>query len=130
MAEFDFSGFKELAADFDGAAGVLQKNAVTALKVTCLKTKQTWRDKLKGSSTLPGLTYAVDFDIDELAGRIEAEVGFNKGRRQGALGNVSEFGTPTVGPRGFGLASLEENLDDFVTGQEKARDDALKKLGG
>lgn len=130
MADFDFSGFKELAADFDGAAAVLQKNAVTALKVTCLKTKQTWRDKLKGSSTLPGLPYAVDFDVEELVGRIEAEVGFNKGRRQGALGNVSEFGTPTVGPRGFGLASLEENLDDFVTGQEKARDDALKKLGG
>jgi hypothetical protein len=130
VADFDFYEFKELAADFDGAAAVLQKNSATAVKVTCLKTKQTWRDKLKGSATLPGLPYAVDFDVDELVGRIEAEVGFNKGRRQGALGNVSEFGTPTVGPRGFGLASLEENLDDFVTGQEKARDDALKKLGG
>lgn len=130
MADFDFSEFMELAADFDDAAGALQKNAVQGITVTSLKTKKTWQQKLAGSSTLPGLPGALSYEVKQGAGEIVSEVGFDKGRGQGALGNVSEFGTPTVAPRGFGLASQEENLDDFVTGQEKARDDALKKLGG
>lgn len=127
MADFDFNEFAELAGDFEVAASDLQENAFKAVQVTCYKTKETWRDKLKGSAHLKFLPYAVDYDVKEITGAIEAEVGFNKSRKQGRLGNISEFGTPTIGPRGFGLASQEENLDDFVKGQEKAADDALKK---
>lgn len=130
MADFDFSEFRELAADLDDAAGELQSNAVKAVAVTSLKTKKTWQEKLAGSATLPGLPGALSYDVKQTAGEIGSEVGFDKSRGQGALGNVSEFGTPTVAPRGFGIASQEENLDDFVKGLEKARDDALKRLGG
>jgi hypothetical protein len=130
MADFDFSEFAALASDFEDAAAELQPNSVKAMGVTLNKTKKTWQEKLAGSSTLPGLPRALSYDIEEAAGEIVGELGFDKSRGQGALGNVSEFGTPTVAPRGFGLASQEETLADFVRGQEIALDQALKKLGG
>ena len=128
-ASFDFSELNRLAADLEKAGREVRPNVVKATHVTARKIKDRWRDKLKGSSTLPGLPSAVSYDVKSPSGAVEAEIGFDKGRRQGALGNVSEFGTPSVGPRGFGLASLEENQDDYVTGLEKAIDDTLKGNG-
>lgn len=129
MADFDFSEITKLAADLGDVAPETQTNVRKAVEVTARRVKDSWRDKLKGSSTLPGLPSAVSYDVTRPAGAVEAEIGFDKGRRQGALGNVSEFGTPTVGPRGFGLASLKENEEDFVTGIGLAVDDTLKDAG-
>lgn len=126
MADFDFSEISRLAADLGDAAQGTQKNVRKAVEVTARKVKDSWRDKLKGSAYLPRLPYAVDYDIEERTGGIEAEVGFNKSRKQGPLGTISEFGTPRVGGRGFGLASLKENEEDFVDGIGIALGDALK----
>lgn len=127
MAEFDFSQIDKLAADLGSVTQGTQANVRKAVEVTARKVKDSWRDKLKGSSTLPGLPTAVSYDIRQPGGSVEAEIGFDKGRRQGALGNVSEFGVPgRTGPRGFGLAALNENQEDFVTGIELAVDDDLK----
>lgn len=126
MANFDFSEINKLAADLGSASRDTKANVRKAVEVTARKVKDSWRDKLKGSSTLPGLPSAVSYDVKSPSGAVEAEIGFDKGRRQGALGNVSEYGTPSVGPRGFGLASLKENEEDFVTGIELAADETLK----
>lgn len=129
MADLNFSEIDKLAADLGTVARETQPNVRKALEVTARKVKDGWRDKLKGSATLPGLPGAVSYDIEEPGGSVEAEIGFDKGRRQGALGNVSEFGTPTVGPRGFGLATLEENQEDFIKGISKAAGDTLGDSG-
>jgi len=129
VADFDFSALDKLAADLGNVSRDTQKNVRKAVEVTARKVKDSWRDKLKGSSTLPGLPGAVSYDVKSPAGAVEGEIGFDKGRPQGALGNVSEFGTPKVGPRGFGLASLEENQDDFVEGIQIAASDSLSENG-
>ncbi|MEV7827506.1 hypothetical protein [Microbacterium enclense] len=129
MADFDFSSLDKLAADLGTVSRDTQKNVRKAVEVTARKVKDSWRDKLKGSSTLPGLPSAVSYDVKSASGAVEAEVGFDKGRRQGALGNVSEFGTPSVGPRGFGLASLEENRGDFEDGIGIALAETLEENG-
>lgn len=129
MADFDFSDLDKLAADLGTVSRDTRKNVRKAVEVTARKVKDSWRDKLKGSSTLPGLPSAVSYDVKSASGAIEAEVGFDKGRRQGALGNVSEFGTPSVGPRGFGLASLEEKQGDFEDGIGKALGETLEENG-
>ena len=128
MADYDFSELTKLSADLGDAADAIP-NVKKAVTVTARNVKDAWRDRLKGSATLPALPYAVTYDVDVTAGGVEGEVGFDKGRAQGPLGNISEFGSPTVAPRGFGLASLEENQADFVTGIEKAIDDTLKANG-
>jgi hypothetical protein len=123
-----FSDLSKLAADLVGAGADVVPNAVKAVAVTSNKTKQAWRRKLAGSSTLPGLPGALSYTVTQGRDAVEGEVGFEK-RGQGALGNVSEYGTPTVPPRGFGLASLNENEADFIVGLEKAVDDTLSGRG-
>lgn len=128
MADFDFSDISKLAADLGDAADAIP-NVKKAATVTSLKVKNAWRDKLRGSSTLPALPFAVSYDVKADAGSVEAEIGFDKSKNQGALGNISEFGSVNNAPRGFGLASLEENQADFVKGIEQAIDDTLKESG-
>ena len=125
MADYDFSDLDKLAADLGDGADALP-NVKKAVQVTAFKVKTVWRTKLGGSSTLPGLPAALSYDVEADAGSVDAEIGFDKSKGQGPLGNISEFGSPTVAPRGFGLASLEENQADFVTGIEKAIDDTLR----
>lgn len=127
MADFDFSDITKLAADLGDVAQSTQKNVRKAVEVTARKVKDSWRDKLKGSSTLPGLPSAVTYDVESSSGAVEGEIGFDKGRRQGPLGTISEFGTPRTGARGFGLASLKENEEDFVDGLGIALGDTLKE---
>lgn len=128
MADFDFSELNALAADLGDAADALP-NVKKAVQVTANNVKTAWRGKLQGSSTLPALPYAVSYDVKADRGGVEGEVGFDKGKPQGPLGNISEFGTMNNPPRGFGLASLEENQADFVRGIETAIDDTLKAAG-
>lgn len=129
MAGYDFSELSKLAADLGSVPRETRPMVRKAVQVTAQKTRDSWRRKLSGSATLPGLPSALSYDIESSAAGVEAEVGFDKGRGQGALGNVSEFGTPTVAPRGFGLASLKENEGDFVRGIELAIDDGLREAG-
>lgn len=128
MADFDFSDITKLAADLGAVSSETQPNVRKAVEVTARKVKDSWRNKLRGSGYLPGLPRVVSYDIEQPGGAVEAEVGFTKHSGQGDLGNVSEFGVPgRTGPRGFGLASLKENEDDFVKGIGLAVDGTLKE---
>jgi hypothetical protein len=130
VADFDFSELSKLAADLGTVPQSTQANTRKAVEVTARKVKDSWRNKLRGSEYLPGLPRVVSYDIEQPGGAVEAEVGFTKHSGQGDLGNVSEFGVPgRTGPRGFGLASLKENEEDFVKGIGLAVDDTLKDAG-
>jgi len=128
-ADADFSELNRLARDLSEVpknSGPLLRKAV---EVTSGKIKSSWRDRLKGSATLPGLPGAVSYDIEATGTTLAAEIGFDKSKPQGPLGNISEYGTPKVAPRGFGHAALQENADDFEKGIEIAIDQALKEAG-
>lgn len=130
---FDFAELDQLAGDL----GDVPKNSGpfinSALQVSSQKIQKAWQEKLRGSVMLPQLPYALSYDVTTFQGfgvsLIKSDIGFDKHRPQGALGNVSEFGTPTTPPRAFGLASLHENEADFQHGLEMAVDDALKESG-
>jgi hypothetical protein len=132
-SDFDFSELNRLAADLGDVpkkSGPLLRKAI---EVTARNVKDSWRSKLKGSQTLPGLPAAVSYDVSTFQGFgvsiLQAEIGFDKTKPQGALGNVSEYGTPTVAPRGFGHAALQENQADFEKGIGIAVDQALGEVG-
>lgn len=131
--EVDFSELDKLSADLgeiEASAGPLIRKAV---EITALKSKRDWQEPLKGSATLPLLPYALSYDVRvnflDSSTTVEAEVGFDKTRAQGALGNISEYGSPSITGRGFGLAALEKNLDDFIGGIDLAMRDAERKAG-
>ena len=132
-ADFDFSELNYLSADIAEAATGVNANLRTALEVTARHVKDAWKGKLEGSETLPALPYAVTYDVDETnlfgVDVIRAEIGFDKSRTQGPVGNISEFGTPSTPPRGYGHAALEENQEDFERGVGIALDQTLRGAG-
>jgi len=130
---FDFDAIDQLVADIDQAADGTGENLRKAIEVTSINIKQAWQEPLRGSATLPVLPLAVTYDIDVavfgLGSAIRSSIGFDKSRGQGALGNISEYGTPAIPGRGFGIRALEANQADFQRGIERAVDDALRKAG-
>lgn len=129
MADRANSDLYRLALDLGTVPGNSGRNLIVAFNVTSGKIRKTWQGKLRGSAYLPGLPQALSWDVTASGTTLESEIGFDKSRGQGALGNVSEFGTPRSPGRGFGLASLEENESDFEKGIEIAIDQALKEAG-
>lgn len=129
----DFSELNQLAASLENVAANAGKNVRQAVEITSRKIKDGWRDKLKGSVYLPALPYAITYDVTTFSGFgasvIQSEIGPDKDRNQGALGNISEFGTVNNPPRGFGLATLQENLKDYEDGLALALADAERVAG-
>ncbi|QIS38614.1 hypothetical protein [Clavibacter capsici] len=132
MADIDSTDLFKLAADLGEAPDNIAPYLGKAIGVTSLKIKQTWASKV-GSGLNAALPRAIDYTVKGASDRggssIESEIGFNKGRRAGALGNISEYGTLFHPPRGFGAASLQENEADFEKGIDAAVADALKAVG-
>jgi hypothetical protein len=132
MANSGAADLFKLAADLGRASSNAAPYIGKAITVTSVKIKQTWAKKV-GSGIHPALPSTIDYTIKGAGGRggsvIESEIGFNKDKSLGALGNISEYGTLFHPYRGFGAASLNENEADFEHGIELAIDDALKAAG-
>lgn len=131
--EFDFGEIDQLAASLGEVADDVGPNIRSAVMVTSINIKDGWREKLDGSATLWGLPIAVGFDITVAHGiegsSIQSDIGFDIGRGQGPLGGISEFGSPTVAPRGYGLQTLLENEGDFEKGLQIAVESTERKAG-
>jgi len=131
--EYDLTELDQLSASFGAVPDHVGPNINTAITGTSMGIKKAWQAPLKGSRTLPMLPYAISFDIAVGhffgASVIKSEIGFDKEKPQGALGNVSEYGTPTISGRGHGAAALHANEDDFQRGLEIAVELAERAAG-
>lgn len=130
--DIDFSDITKLAADIAEAPREVRPNLRKALEVTSRNIKDAWASKVAGSPGLEGLQGAVSYDVlsdNSSVAPITAEIGFDKSRRQGPLGNISEFGSVHHPPRGYGLAALQENAADFEKGIDIAVEQAMKAAG-
>jgi hypothetical protein len=94
--------------------------------------KSDWRGKLQGNPYAPRVPYSITYETRELPEAIEAEIGAEKGTgNQGGVALLLEYGAPArgLGARGYGLAALQENLDDLKSGVGQAIDDGLRAVG-
>jgi hypothetical protein len=149
----DFSEVLQLAADFGAVPAHAGPLVNSAMQVTAVKVKKSAQDKVAGGSKRwSALPNSIDYDIklgdsgsgDKIgaiaaglahgvtgaaADSITAEVGYNKSRGGGPLGNIREFGAPRkdTPPHNDLANALEENQDDFFRGQEIAIADAEGK---
>lgn len=150
MAEIDNSDFSKLAADLGNAPRTAGPFLAQAIEVTARNVKDTWRDNAKGMPHAPAFPYSITYDVgvgyDQSVGQavsslltggistargttLRAEIGPDKNRAQGALGNLIEYGSVNNSPMGLGHGALQANEADFEKGVEKAIDDALKAVG-
>ncbi|MCW2287036.1 hypothetical protein EDF60_1687 [Leucobacter luti] len=132
----DFSELLSLAADIDEASDKLPKYLGKALGVTSKKVKETAASKVSGRKHFRQAASAIDYELAGYTGAVSgmsSEIGYNKDKAAGQLGNLAEFGAPNAGnqlaPGGELQAVLTEHEDDFVAGVERAVADAMGEVG-
>lgn len=93
-----------------------------------LNIKNDWRRRWGGLTHAPALPYAVTYDVTrEPGGVICGEIGPDKTKRQGALGNIIEFGSPTSAPHPGGAPALDTEEPRFLAQVEQA---VVRQLNG
>ncbi len=126
----EFSELMQLAADLEQGGEAISGNVRKAVQVTSHKIKEDAKASVRGRKGLGHAANAITYDTTESRAGVESEIGYDKGRGAGKLGNLIEYGAPNSGNQlspshGLGNALLNDE-DDFVHGLERAVDDALK----
>lgn len=126
--EVDFTEVMKLADDFDKVAVGLAKLIPKAVEVSARNIKDHARAAVQGRRHFAQAASAIDYEMLGFAGfgstAVDAEIGYNKGRAAGSLGNLIEYGAPNSGnqlaPGGELQAALEAEEDEFVIQVEAA----------
>lgn len=126
----DASEINRLARDLGAVPAKVGPNLRAAVEVTARNVKDDWRKSLEGSATVPlghlSVTYDMKGGAAATGSSVEAEIGPDLARPQGPLVGIVEEGVAgRNGPRGYGLAALQRNVEDFERGLAKAVEDSL-----
>lgn len=128
---FDFTELDKLAADLGEVPKTIGPFVRKAAEVSARNVRDDWRKNARGMAHAPAFPGSITYDLkggNAVRGsEIDAEIGPDKGRPQGALGNLIEYGSVNNPPQGLGLGALQRNQEDFVIGMVKAEEDARKK---
>lgn len=135
--EIDASEVDQLAAAFGAVPNHLGWFLPKAVEVSARNVKDGWRDETKGIAQGRAFPFSITYDVAVFQGFgasvVQAEIGPDKGRAQGPLGNLIEYGGETKGGlasnRGVGAAEVQEVADDFERGLAKALEDAESAAG-
>lgn len=96
--------------------GVVQKGA--------LNIKNDWRQRWSGHPHIPLLPYAITYDTADHPWGVDAEIGVDKDKPQGPLGNIIEYGTSDTPPLPGGAPALDTEEPRFL----EALADAAERL--
>lgn len=135
--DFDFSELTALAVSFEKAAQNIDPFLMSAVKFTSVNIKRAASRKVGRRRHFKQAAQAIDFEVKRFSGFgvniIQSEIGYDKQKPAGELGNLVEFGAPgspnALTPGNELATSLHENEEDLVRGVGRAVDDALKKAG-
>lgn len=103
---------QQIARDLREAPAAAQRQALEVLEHAAVKVKEGWRDNARASAGQHARRYPDSISYDMaigagLHGHIEFEVGPDKDKPQGALGNVLEFGSVHNAPHNDGGRALQ-----------------------
>lgn len=96
---FDLHQLTALTKDLEEAVAIAPAEAAKAVKKAAVNIKADARRRVSGLPHIPAYPRSITFD-DVTVTRIFArtEVGPDKDKRQGALGNILEYGSPKRPP--------------------------------
>ncbi|MBB2956789.1 hypothetical protein [Pseudoclavibacter helvolus] len=128
---FDNSQVQRLAASFENFDAVSRVNLKKAGTVTARRVKDESKalaqsDFTSGSAS--AYPHAIGYETIDRVNDIAWEIGPDKERRQGPLGNLFEYGSRNNPPFAHLETALEANEDDFVRGIEIAAAQTLEDL--
>lgn len=110
----DTSGLRDLAATLDRAADRAPEEAAKVVGRGCSNIKRDWKARWSGLAHAPALPFAISYDVTRAGSVITSEVGPDKNKRQGALGNLLEFGSVNNAPTPGGGPALDTEAPKFV----------------
>jgi hypothetical protein len=116
MAGIDVLGLNAVVADLEAFPVRLLVNTRKAVQVTSQKVRDDARNRIKGHKYLPAYPYSITYSTKITLEGVEGEIGPDKGRAQGPLGNIIEYGTSKNAPLPHLGPALDANAEDLVTG--------------
>ena len=118
----DTSQLDRLAVDLGKAGPKAVPAVAAALAETAIAVRDDLRKAASGHARFPAFPQAITHDVRGLS----AEIGPDKNRRQGALGNILYFGTAKTGPvLEHPSRALQRQADPFATAVQDAATAAL-----
>lgn len=96
--DFDASELRSLAADLGRASARAFKEAEQVTKKAAQNIKETMQADAQSSGSYRHFAGSISYDRAMSAGSIGYEIGPDKARTQGALGNILYFGTSKNAP--------------------------------
>ncbi|PZF98258.1 hypothetical protein [Micromonospora deserti] len=127
MIDIRAEGVDRLVADLAEVPEEAHRNIRKAVQFTAHGTKRTAQEFASGIAHAPDYPRAITYDTTDhgVGVGVSAEIGPDKDRRQGPLGNVLEYGTVNNPPYAHLGPALDRWTPDFERGLEKAAADAL-----
>jgi hypothetical protein len=121
---------RALAHDLREAPRRAQRDAVAVVEHGAVNVKTDWRDNAKQTSGRHARLYpsSISYDMGLAAavvGRVDAVIGPDKAKPQGALGNLLEFGSVNNAPTNDGGRALDAEAPKFEAELAKVALDAL-----
>lgn len=134
--QVDLSEVERLVEDLELGEHI-GPNLVSAFEKSALMVKDSWRENASGMRHAPHYPRSISYDVegfsdgfgDVSVAEIRAEIGPDKTKRQGALGNLIEFGSINNPPKGHGSAALKNSESQVQKNVENAIELTLKKVG-
>lgn len=121
---------RSLAHDFAEAPAKAQRAAVEVVEKGAYNVKEGWAENARQSSGrhAPAYPSSISYTLslgEALKGNIAADIGPDKSKRQGPLGNLLEFGSPHSPPHNDGGRALQVEAPKFEQALAEITLDAL-----
>jgi hypothetical protein len=120
-----FAEFEAFAADLAAAPARLAELLPPVVSKGALNIKNDWRANASGNPHAPFYPASITYDIEDRPGSVSAEIGPDKDKKQGALGNILEFGTSNNPPHNDGGRALSAEEPRFIEACETVAEQAL-----
>lgn len=118
----DYSDLRALQRDLGEASAKVTRNSQKAVQRTAHLIMEDAKGLIAGIPHAPYYPGSITYDMVYGLQQIGAEIGPDKERTQGALGNILEYGTRFNSPRPHLGPALLNNEQDFFDGLRKAAD--------
>jgi len=113
----DDSAIHDLAAALGEVASSAGPYVRDAVETTAIDVRDDWRERASGIKGMKHYPNSIGYDFTSFQGFgatvLSCEIGPDKNKRQGPLGNIVEYGSPTFAARHYGDDALEAHADQF-----------------
>ena len=122
--------FHELELDFAKVTTGFAKKVEQATGRGAFNIKKDWKAAWSGHPHIPALPRAVTYDLTGKAAEAFAEIGPDKDRPQGPLGNIIEFGDGDNAPIPGGAPALAAEEPRYVNALADLAEEAISDRMG